>query len=331
MTYCPSLAISKHETSGAVLINPDKCIGCRYCAWVCPYDAPQFNLSSGIMEKCTLCQHRLEEGLPPACVSLCPTSALKLAEGMENYPAQAVAGFTRTDIKPAIKLIPLRSEKPLMQTVALPFDDRTLRQFEERTAAWQRQRKISWLSEWPLILFTVLTALLTGLASARLVTGLLLSDPLFVLLAGGGFAVSTLHLGRKIRAVRAVLNWRHSWISREIITFTLFFLLTSMYLYLWPDQTWLAWAALFAGYTTLITMDNIYRVLPRQKPQLYHSAGAFLSGLYFAAVLSEILPLAFLFGMIKSVLYLRDWISDRQFTPLTCLIALVRMAGLCYL
>lgn len=71
LAACPVGAITKREEDGIVLINKDKCIGCRYCAWACPYGAPQFNAEAGVMEKCTLCVHRLEKGLLPACVTTC--------------------------------------------------------------------------------------------------------------------------------------------------------------------------------------------------------------------------------------------------------------------
>ena len=69
---CPVGAITKRKEDGIVLINKDKCIGCRYCAWACPYGAPQFNAEARVMEKCTLCVHRVEKGLLPACVNTCP-------------------------------------------------------------------------------------------------------------------------------------------------------------------------------------------------------------------------------------------------------------------
>jgi tetrathionate reductase subunit B len=68
---CPVGAITKRE-DGIVLINKDKCIGCRYCSWACPYGAPQFNAEARVMEKCTLCVHRVDKGLLPACVNTCP-------------------------------------------------------------------------------------------------------------------------------------------------------------------------------------------------------------------------------------------------------------------
>lgn len=68
---CPVGAISKRAEDGIVLINKDKCIGCRYCSWACPYGAPQFNAEANVMEKCTLCVQRVEKGLQPACVTSC--------------------------------------------------------------------------------------------------------------------------------------------------------------------------------------------------------------------------------------------------------------------
>ena len=68
---CPVGAITKREKDGIVLINKDKCIGCRYCAWACPYGAPAYNAEANVMEKCTLCVHRVEQGRLPACVETC--------------------------------------------------------------------------------------------------------------------------------------------------------------------------------------------------------------------------------------------------------------------
>ncbi|MBI2890269.1 MAG: 4Fe-4S dicluster domain-containing protein [Nitrospirae bacterium] len=78
---CPVGAISKRPADdptapGVVLIDQNKCIGCKYCIWACPYGAPQFNSRTNKVEKCTGCIHRLEQGLLPACVTTCAGRAL---------------------------------------------------------------------------------------------------------------------------------------------------------------------------------------------------------------------------------------------------------------
>jgi len=67
--HCPALAIVRDTRTDAALIDADRCFGCRYCSWVCPYDAPRFDAGSGVMGKCTLCNDRLRKGGTPACTS----------------------------------------------------------------------------------------------------------------------------------------------------------------------------------------------------------------------------------------------------------------------
>jgi anaerobic dimethyl sulfoxide reductase subunit B (iron-sulfur subunit) len=76
---CPTQAITK-RADGVVLLNQDECIGCRYCEWVCPYGAPQFNEALGKMTKCDFCQDLLAKGENPACVDSCPARALEFGE-----------------------------------------------------------------------------------------------------------------------------------------------------------------------------------------------------------------------------------------------------------
>ena len=75
LQVCPAAAISKRE-DGIVLIDQDKCIGCRYCSWACPYGAPQFNESLGVMSKCNMCVDLVDKGEKPACVESCPYRAM---------------------------------------------------------------------------------------------------------------------------------------------------------------------------------------------------------------------------------------------------------------
>jgi len=73
---CPVGAYTKEKEFGVVLLDRKKCIGCKRCQAACPYGAPQFDEAKKKMDKCTLCIHRLKEGLPPACVRTCMGYAL---------------------------------------------------------------------------------------------------------------------------------------------------------------------------------------------------------------------------------------------------------------
>lgn len=76
---CPTGAIAKRK-DGIVLIDSDKCMGCRYCEWACPYGSPQFDKNSGTMTKCHLCFDYIDKDKTPACVSACPQRALDFGE-----------------------------------------------------------------------------------------------------------------------------------------------------------------------------------------------------------------------------------------------------------
>ena len=81
VTVCPTGASYKRPEDGIVLVDQDKCMGCNYCAWACPYGARELDREDGVMKKCTLCVDRIyDDELPeqerqPACVMTCPTHA----------------------------------------------------------------------------------------------------------------------------------------------------------------------------------------------------------------------------------------------------------------
>lgn len=72
---CPTGAIVKRADDGIVIVDQDKCIGCRSCFLACPFGVPQFGMN-GRMQKCDFCVDRLTEGKEPACVATCPSDAL---------------------------------------------------------------------------------------------------------------------------------------------------------------------------------------------------------------------------------------------------------------
>jgi len=73
LTACPSKAISKQE-DGIVIVDSEKCIGCRLCTWVCPFGAPKFGPDMKI-QKCNFCED-IPAGMPRACEEACPTEAI---------------------------------------------------------------------------------------------------------------------------------------------------------------------------------------------------------------------------------------------------------------
>ncbi len=72
---CPTQASYKRD-DGIVVVDPHRCIGCKYCIASCPYDVRYINPFKNIVEKCYFCQHRVDAGLEPACVEGCPTRAM---------------------------------------------------------------------------------------------------------------------------------------------------------------------------------------------------------------------------------------------------------------
>ncbi|GAA1827547.1 4Fe-4S dicluster domain-containing protein [Actinomadura chokoriensis] len=72
---CPTSAMFTRP-DGIVDFDKDACIGCKACMAACPYDAIFINPEDHSAEKCNLCSHRIDAGLEPACVTVCPTQAI---------------------------------------------------------------------------------------------------------------------------------------------------------------------------------------------------------------------------------------------------------------
>jgi anaerobic dimethyl sulfoxide reductase subunit B (iron-sulfur subunit) len=109
---CPTSAMHKRD-DGIVVIDEGQCIGCRYCEWACPYGAPQFDASAGVMTKCNFCEDIVAEGETPYCVAACPMRALDYGE-LDELRAKygetaAIEPLPSADLtKPALVVTPHR-------------------------------------------------------------------------------------------------------------------------------------------------------------------------------------------------------------------------------
>ena len=79
---------------GVVLVDQKYCLGCRYCVQACPYGCRYLNPKTNTADKCTLCYHRITQGLTTACCEACPTQARVLAD-LKN-PKDPIHEFLRT-------------------------------------------------------------------------------------------------------------------------------------------------------------------------------------------------------------------------------------------
>jgi Fe-S-cluster-containing dehydrogenase component len=158
---CPTGASYKRESDGIVLVDSEKCIGCSYCSWACPYGARELDSEQKIMKKCTLCVDRIyDETLPeaerkPACVMACPSEARLF--GDVNDPESEVSTAIRESggyqlmpewgTRPANHYLPrrkasitihedelVRADNPLKKERQLPMPDEEDPTLDETTS-----------------------------------------------------------------------------------------------------------------------------------------------------------------------------------------------------
>ena len=104
---CTLEAIYKRE-DGIVLVDEEKCNGCQACIPACPYDALIYNPDGDIVQKCSLCAHRIEQGLEPFCILCCETEAMFFGD-LDDLASEVSQMILR---KGACVLYPERGTKP---------------------------------------------------------------------------------------------------------------------------------------------------------------------------------------------------------------------------
>ena len=287
---CPVDAYTKDPITGIVVHSADACIGCQYCVWNCPYSVPQFNPERGVVGKCDMCKGRLEDGFEPACVNACPESAIEIeivnmAAWRENYTGAESPGM------------PAAVHTISTTRITLPENTESVL---ERVDAGQIRPEHAHLS---LVFMTTLMQAVTGAFFVLLLRHGLDTVRLALLLTIAGIALtaSTMHLGRPAYAWRALKMWRRSWLSREVLLFTLFLLaLTATTVGtaavqihrpllpgLLPRLEWLAAALGLAG---TLASAYIYLVPARPSWNMRHTPIDFvLTGAFLGSLLAAIL------------------------------------------
>jgi Fe-S-cluster-containing dehydrogenase component len=94
---------------GVVLVDQNYCLGCRYCIQACPYGCRYLHPEHQTVDKCTLCYHRITQGLTTACCENCPTGARQLCdfkdpkdpihEFLKKNKVQVLKSYMATDPK----------------------------------------------------------------------------------------------------------------------------------------------------------------------------------------------------------------------------------------
>ena len=332
MSCCPALAYRRDGATGAVLIEAELCIGCRYCEWVCPFEAPRFDEKAGTMTKCTLCEPRLRAGMEPACVSICPTDALGTTDRKSGSEAgeRWIDGFPRTDCGPAIRFAPLRGDGPEIARAPAALAASLLASLiESRPESRTGGVSITLRREWPLAVFTLGAAILVAWIAGAASRGLPASPWQFLIACAVLMGLSATHLGKPLRAWRAVLNVRGSWLSREVALFGAFAAAGFLVLYLEVESVWLLRGTLTLGFALLFAMDRVYDFADRRGGSFTHSADALYTGVFLTWIFLAGPLYVTLFAGLKGFLYVvRKIAFARQGGNWRPLLSALRLAGL---
>ena len=298
---CPVEAYTKDPASGVVLHSADTCIGCQYCTWNCSYGVPQYNAARGVVGKCDMCHNRLSDGMAPACVAACPEGAIaieivNIAEWRRDYLSANAPGLPSAD--DSISTTRVTLPENLVPDLGRVDTNRVRPEHPHS----------------PLVFMLVVTQLCVGAFIALWLlgfdgpsAGLRIAALASLALAGISLGASTLHLGRPIHAWRAMRGLRRSWLSREVLTLSLFAGAAGMFagilFFGFPGRAAAGFATALAGIAGITCSARIYIVRARPAwfsgytPAEFFSTALFL-GPAFIHALDPALPAAIVFASI---------------------------------
>lgn len=301
MRGCPSSAYSRDKETGAVLIDEEKCIGCRYCQWNCPYDAPKFGNDKRIITKCNLCYTGFEHGRQPSCSTACPTGALRFGPLSGKDKGWIYPWFPDKQLEPAIEFTSINNSPPLR---VIPNDPSTKNEYSGK----RQKKNIS--SEISLVIFSFLATISVSIISASFLKGVYPENYIFIpaLLSTG--IISFFHLGKKMRSWRSLTNLKNSPLSREIAAFILFAILSGLTVILHLPAFLIASA--IAGLLFLFLIDSVYLYSDKSKAVFLHPGQTLISALLIISFLSgNLLPFIFI-ALVKTGLFAYHQIFNIQ-------------------
>lgn len=313
---CPASAYTRDPETDAVIIDDRICIGCKYCIWNCPYDAPKYDPVNRVIGKCHLCYSRLQTGMMPACAEGCPTGALSYGNIDDFDKANRPAWFPDEGLNPALGFTDKSIDVPLRIVPDSLF---------KRIMTVKEHGGKSNESEWSLVLFSFLTVISVSIMASSLIKGVIPDKPLFISITLLPAVFSIFHLGKWERAWRVVTNIKGSPLSREILVFVIY-LLISCYSIIYEIPLLMV-SATVIGFILLIAVDTVYYYSVRNFSVFQHSGQVFLTSLLIVSFLSDsIIPFLFI-AVIKIILSARIIYQSRGNSN----IAILRFVRLAFL
>lgn len=283
MIACPVDAYVKDPSTGIVKHLDDQCFGCQYCTLACPYDVPKYHRSKGIVRKCDMCSSRLAVGEAPACAQACPHEAISI---------RVVSAQQVIDDCDVGQFLPGAPDPHL----TLPTTNfKTTRVLPRNAQPADFHQTSPQHPHWPLIVMLVLTQLSVGAFAAGWLTSAIFGENLLNVVEGGhaivalslgllALSASLFHLGRPQYAFRALIGLRHSWLSREILAFSVFAGLATVYavsLWMTPSisdrfMRWLEFGVVVSGLVAVICSMMIYVSTRREFWSIGNTGSRFL-------------------------------------------------------
>lgn len=295
---CPANAYTRDKVTGAVIHDESKCIGCKYCTWVCPFDAPKYNDSTRTVEKCNFCIDLLRSGDKPSCTYACPTGALSFGSNESQHDESFLRSKPHNVVEPRLKVIRSlgKISKPEIMGNALSAET-----LKDELIKPKLTKKITAIKEWPLVIFSMLVPLLIAWIVSSVTHQIEVNPVIFYPMIFISGVISMLHLGKKTRSWRALLNIKSSWLSREIASYSLFVILSAIYSF--TSSSMIGYGLVIVSAVFLVSLDFIYLNV-RPGKEFTHSSSTVITSLLWWSIFTGMFELALLISLIKTILYI---------------------------